>query len=74
MHVGKASQQIQHVVDTALPLLLSACDTDDDKESVVAAVLACGPILQGAGPQACQKHMEAMATACSMVSCLLFLP
>lgn len=70
MHAGKASQQIQQVVDTALPLLLQAFDTDDDKESVMAAVLGCGPILQGAGPQACQKHMEAMATGCSMVSLL----
>lgn len=67
MYAGKASQQIQHVVDTTLPILLHAFDTDDDKESVMAAVLGCGPILQGAGAQACQKHMEPMATGCSMV-------
>ena len=58
---------MQHIVDTALPLLLKAFDTDDDKEAVTAAVLGCGVILTGAGPHSCQKHLEAMATGSSMV-------
>ena len=58
---------MQHVVDTALPLLLRAFDTDDDKEAVTAAVLGCGVILTGAGPHSCQKFMEPMATGSSMV-------
>lgn len=62
---------MQHVVDSALPLMIKAFDTDDDKEAVTAAVLGCGVILSGAGPQACQKHMEPLATAASMVTTLL---
>lgn len=64
---GEVSRQVQHVVDSALPLLLKAFDTDDDKEAVTAAVLGCGVILTGAGAQSCQKYMEAMATGSSMV-------
>jgi len=64
---GEVSRQVQHIVDSALPLLLKAFDTDDDKEAVTAAVLGCGVILTGAGAQSCQKYMEAMATGSSMV-------
>jgi len=64
---GEVSRQAQHIVDSALPLLLKAFDTDDDKEAVTAAVLGCGVILTGAGAQSCQKYMEAMATGSSMV-------
>ena len=58
---------MQHVVDSALPLLLKAFDTDDDKEAVTAAVLGCEAILTGAGPQCCQSYMEPLATGASMV-------
>ena len=64
---GEVSRQVQHIVDSALPLLLKAFDTDDDKEAVTAAVLGCGVILTGAGSQSCQNYMEAMATGSSMV-------
>ena len=64
---GEVSRQVQHIVDSALPLLLKAFETDDDKEAVTAAVLGCGAILTGAGAQSCQKYMEAMATGSSMV-------
>lgn len=64
---GEVSRQVQHIVDSALPLLLKAFDTDDDKEAVTAAVLGCGVILTGAGAQSCQKYMEAMATGSSMI-------
>ena len=65
--IGEVSRQVQHIVDTALPLLLRAFDTDDDKEAVTAAVLGCGVMLTGAGPHSCQKFMEPMATGSSMV-------
>lgn len=68
---GEVSQQVQHVVDSALPLMIKAFDTDDDKEAVTAAVLGCGVILSGAGPQACQQYMEPLATGASMVRTLL---
>lgn len=58
---------MQHVVDSALPLMMKAFDTDDDKEAVTAAVLGCGAILSWAGPQACQSFMEPLATGASMV-------
>lgn len=61
------SRQVQHVVDSALPLMIKAFDTDDDKEAVIAAVLGCGVILSGAGAQACQSFMEPLATGASMV-------
>ena len=61
---------MQHVVDSALPLMIKAFDTDDDKEAVTAAVLGCGVILTGAGAQACQKFMEPLATGASMVKSL----
>lgn len=64
---GEVSRQVQHIVDSALQLLLKAFDTDDDKEAVTAAVLGCGVILTGAGGQSCQKYIEPMATGCSMV-------
>ena len=64
---GEVSQQVQHVVDSALPLMIKAFDTDDDKEAVTAAVLGCGVILMGAGAQACQHFMEPLATGASMV-------
>lgn len=62
------SRQVQHVVDSALPLMIKAFDTDDDKEAVTAAVLGCGVILSGAGAQACQRLMEPLATGASMVT------
>ena len=34
---GEVSQQVQHVVDSALPLMIKAFDTDDDKEAVTAS-------------------------------------
>ena len=68
---GEVSKQVQHVVDSALPLLIKAFDTDDDKEAVTAAVLGCGVILTGAGAQACQKFMEPLAIGTSMVNTAL---
>lgn len=67
MCAGEVSRQVQHVVDSALPLMIKAFDTDDDKEAVTAAVLGCGVILSGAGAQACQSFMEPLATGASMV-------
>lgn len=67
LYTGEVSRQVQHVVDSALPLLLKAFDTDDDKEAVTAAVLGCEAILTGAGPQCCQSYMEPLATGASMV-------
>ncbi|KAL3153296.1 hypothetical protein ABBQ38_011641 [Trebouxia sp. C0009 RCD-2024] len=64
---GEVSRQVQHVVDSALPLMIKAFDTDDDKEAVIAAVLGCGVILSGAGAQACQSFMEPLATGASMI-------
>lgn len=64
---GEVSRQVQHVVDSALPLMIKAFETDDDKEAVTAAVLGCGVILTGAGAQACQKFLEPLATGASMV-------
>lgn len=55
------------MVDSALPLMIKAFDTDDDKEAVTAAVLGCGVILTGAGAQACQEFMQPLATGASMV-------
>ncbi len=37
---------MQHLIDTAMPILLAAIEDDDEKEAVAAAVTAMGLFLQ----------------------------
>lgn len=61
------SQQVQYMVDSALPLLIKAINTDDNKEAVTAAVRGCGVILAGAWEHACQQFIKHLVFGAGLV-------
>ena len=60
---GTATQQVQHVIDKTLPVLIDAVGTEPDEECCMAAITGAGAILLASGPIACQSYVERIAQA-----------
>ena len=60
---GTATQQVQHIIDKALPVLIDAVGTEPDEECCMAAITGMGAILLASGPIACQSYIERIAQA-----------